>query len=255
MFFVTEKIAEKIHLLRGYESQKEDNYCMVMNLCGDEYDKYEMKGFLSSRTLTISELKALIKYLQTLGMELYANVLKSDFKGFTVENLLKKFNYRIKMREISDIKKIIVHCSASTFGDVATIDRWHKERGWSGIGYHYVITNGVAKKHDQYDPGLDGLIQTGREWQKIGAHCKGQNRDSIGICLIGRHHFTAEQLLVALPNLLIMLGDLGICADNIFGHREFDKTKTCPNIDPVLIRNMVRLKRELSWQANKLISQ
>lgn len=148
------------------------------------------------------------------------------------------------MRKISDIKKIIVHCSASTFGDVATIDRWHKERGWSGIGYHYVITNGVAKKHEPYDPAIDGLIQTGREWQKIGAHCKGRNGDSIGICLIGRHHFTAEQLLVALPNLLIMLGDLGIGAADIFGHCEFDAGKTCPNIDPELIRNMVRLRKD-----------
>jgi len=148
------------------------------------------------------------------------------------------------MRKIKDIKKIIVHCSDSSFGDVETIDRWHKERGWSGCGYHYVITNGIAKKHDPYDQELDGLIQKGREWKKIGAHCKGHNHDSIGICLIGRHHFTAKQILVALPTLLIMLGDLGIGAANIFCHCEFNKNKTCPNIDPALIRNMVRVCRE-----------
>ena len=135
------------------------------------------------------------------------------------------------MRKISDIKKIIVHCSDSNFGDVATIG-----------GYHYVITNGRAKKHDQYNPAFDGLIQKDREWQKIGDHCKGQNHDSIGICLVGKDLFSAKQLLVSLPNLLIILGDLGIDADSIFGCCELSETKTCPNIDPELIRNMVRLK-------------
>lgn len=147
------------------------------------------------------------------------------------------------MRKISDIKKIIVHCSASSFGNVAIIDRWHKERGWKGCGYHYVITNGVATKRQPYDPEYDGLIQKGREWKETGAHCKGHNHDSVGICLIGRHHFTAKQLLVALPNLLITLGDLGISADDIYGHCEFS-TKTCPNINPKLIRNMVRLRKD-----------
>jgi len=146
------------------------------------------------------------------------------------------------MREISDIKKIIVHCSNSSFGNVALIDKWHKENGWLGCGYHYVITNGVLVKRQKYNPKIDGLIQKGRPWQEKGAHCKGHNHDSIGICLIGEHHFTAKQLLTALPNLLIMLGDLGIGAEGIFGHRDFDKNRTCPNIDPALIRNMVRLR-------------
>lgn len=146
------------------------------------------------------------------------------------------------MRNLADIKKIIIHCSESDFGDVTTIDRWHKDRGWSGVGYHYVITNGILRKQDTYVRAFDGIIQRGREWEKIGAHCKGQNRDSLGICLIGRHHFTALQLLTALPNLIVILGDLGIGAEDIFGHCEFNKTKTCPNIDPGLIRNMARLK-------------
>lgn len=154
------------------------------------------------------------------------------------------FLERKKLRKISDIKKLIIHCSDSSFGDAATIDRWHKERGWSGIGYHYVILNGVIEKRQAYNPDIDGIIQKGRDWHKIGAHCKGQNRDSIGICLIGRHHFTAKQLLVSLPSLIIMLGDLGIGAENIFCHSEFSSHKTCPNIDPELIRNMVRLNSE-----------
>ena len=73
------------------------------------------------------------------------------------------------------INKIIIHCAATVEGadfDWTDIDKWHKKRGWSGIGYHYVIT-------------LDGKIQSGRPLKKIGAHAKGFNRNSIGVCYIG----------------------------------------------------------------------
>lgn len=141
-------------------------------------------------------------------------------------------------REMDDIKKIIVHCSASDFGDVETIDRWHKEFGWDGCGYHYVITNGIRTKKSKYDPEYDGLIQPGRPITTVGAHCYGHNRDSIGICLIGNHHFTGKQLLSSLPDLLLMFGYIGITSENIYGHCELSK-KTCPNIDTSFFRLMV----------------
>ena len=74
-----------------------------------------------------------------------------------------------------DIDYIVVHCSATSFGkdlDVEDIDRMHKRRGWSGVGYNYVVK-------------LDGTIQNGRPLEKIPAHVKGFNRNSIGICYIG----------------------------------------------------------------------
>ena len=76
------------------------------------------------------------------------------------------------MREIN---KIVIHCSATPpdmYVDKAMIDRWHKERGWSGCGYHYVIKR-------------DGQIELGRPIEKIGAHVKGHNKTSIGICYCG----------------------------------------------------------------------
>ena len=77
------------------------------------------------------------------------------------------------MREIN---KIIVHCSATRENenfDVAEIRKWHVEgRGWSDIGYHFYID-------------LYGEIHKGRDISKIGAHCKGHNRNSIGICYCG----------------------------------------------------------------------
>lgn len=141
------------------------------------------------------------------------------------------------MREIN---KIIVHCSDSDFGDADTIDHWHKERGWDGIGYHHVITNGIIQPHTNYNLAHDGLVQAGRNIKKQGAHCRGENKTSIGICLIGGHHFTAKQLYIALPNLLFYyMREYGLDEKQIFGHRDFNDKKTCPNIDTILLRQMI----------------
>lgn len=73
------------------------------------------------------------------------------------------------------INKIIIHCSATREGKdftVADIDKWHKARGWQGIGYHYVIYR-------------DGSVHVGRSEDKIGAHTSGHNANSIGVCYIG----------------------------------------------------------------------
>ena len=74
-----------------------------------------------------------------------------------------------------NIDSIIVHCSATKAGQdftAADIDCWHRERGFNGIGYHYVIR-------------LDGKLEKGRDVALAGAHCKGWNERSVGICYIG----------------------------------------------------------------------
>lgn len=73
------------------------------------------------------------------------------------------------------IDKIIIHCSATKEGvDITASDIkiWHIDRGFSDIGYHYVIK-------------LDGTIEKGRHDSRIGAHCRGENTKSIGICYVG----------------------------------------------------------------------
>ena len=72
------------------------------------------------------------------------------------------------------IKEIIVHCSATPEGkdySIDTIRKWHLQRGFADIGYHYIIYR-------------DGSIHTGRDESVIGAHCKGHNSNSIGVCYI-----------------------------------------------------------------------
>lgn len=76
------------------------------------------------------------------------------------------------MRQINEI---IVHCTATQDGKnikVEDINRWHKERGWNMIGYHYVVY-------------LDGTIHQGRSEDQIGAHCLKHNTNSIGVVYVG----------------------------------------------------------------------
>lgn len=137
------------------------------------------------------------------------------------------------MREIN---KIIIHCAATPNGrDVhaADIDRWHKQRGWSGIGYHFVVA-------------LDGEIEPGRPLEVIGAHCKGHNRDSIGICLIGTDRFTQKQWR-ALERLLAHLS-LRFPEATVHGHREFNPHKLCPGFDVSLwLTEQTRTEQAHLW--------
>ena len=73
------------------------------------------------------------------------------------------------------INKIILHCTATREGrdySVETMRGWHMRKGWSDIGYHYVVQ-------------LDGTINEGRPLKRQGAHVKGHNRGSIGISYVG----------------------------------------------------------------------
>lgn len=118
----------------------------------------------------------------------------------------------------------IIHCSdtpdnpSTSVVDVGVteIDRWHRDQGWDGCGYHNVIRR-------------SGKLESGRHLSEIGAHVKGHNRDSIGTCLVGRSHFTDEQF-----NTLRRLHEdyeFSFPGIKIAGHRDFDKKKTCPNFD------------------------
>lgn len=130
------------------------------------------------------------------------------------------------------IEKIILHCSATREGQwikTETIKRWHTEgRGWSDIGYHFVIH-------------LDGSVDVGRPLDRSGAHTKGYNRTSIGICYIGgveatrtngkykaKDTRTPEQKS-ALRGLVWHL--LQVYPDaTVHGHNEF-AAKACPSFD------------------------
>lgn len=120
------------------------------------------------------------------------------------------------------IRNAIVHCADTPKGmdiGVKEIDVWHKERGWSGCGYHYVIRR-------------DGTLETGRQLNVVGAHTGGYNADSIGICLVGGKggfNFTIQQLL-SLYRLKQALDEQ--FKDLVWsGHNDFNNQKPCPQFD------------------------
>lgn len=144
-----------------------------------------------------------------------------------------------------EIKKIIIHCSDSLFGDARAINSWHTSDpfNFNEIGYHYVILNGKRHSNDEYSHSIDGTIETGRALFKVGAHCQGDNTDSIGICLIGISVFTDKQfdnLLALIERLRERFGLLPV-----YGHCEMKsgikQGKTCPNFDVEAFRTEYRL--------------
>ena len=127
------------------------------------------------------------------------------------------------------IDKIIIHCAATPEGrdiKMETIKSWHvKGNGWSDIGYHYVIE-------------LDGTIKEGRPMHRSGAHTKGHNANSIGVCYVGGidndkkpKDTRTEAQRQSMDNLIA-----GLLLDNVdasvHGHNEFS-AKACPSFDVV----------------------
>jgi len=150
--------------------------------------------------------------------------------------------------------RIIVHHSAGGFGTGPFIDALHKSRRWSGIGYHYVILNGIVSLEDfrksRCFDFLDGSIDTGRplngdEWvdrNEIGAHALGFNADSIGVCLIHREGpFTVKQIISLFWVLRGLSVKFQIPPENIIGHCEIDPKKpVCPGLDMNAVRAIAR---------------
>ena len=151
-----------------------------------------------------------------------SNGLEVD--GIVGANTLSKLNLSVNKRTI---KELIVHCSATPEGkdyNVDTIRQWHLQRGFSDIGYHYVIYR-------------DGSIHIGRDESIIGAQCTGHNTNSIGVCYIGgcasdgktpKDTRTTEQK----QSLVKLLKELKTKYPqaSIHGHRDFS-SKACPSFD------------------------
>lgn len=148
---------------------------------------------------------------------------------------------------------LIVHCSDSPYGDAALIEKWHTDpvdkggRGWSAIGYHFVILNGRRQSSKLYDPAADGVIESGRPENAVGSHCVGFNARSLGICLVGTTVFTSHQMNNLRALLLEMMRKYGIPVANVLGHKETpDTKKTCPNLDMELLRRELAAKNPLT---------
>ncbi len=107
------------------------------------------------------------------------------------------------------------------------IDEWHKERGFSEVGYHFVIQAG-------------GLVRLGRKLDRIGAHCKGHNSDSIGVCVVGSFengaHVPGSQWVALVSVVSDLLRQYGLSVRDVYGHKELGNT-LCPGFDPQMLRD------------------
>ncbi len=137
---------------------------------------------------------------------------------------------------------IVIHHSATPTGDARTFDRFHRDKGWDELGYHFVIGNGTST--------ADGMIEVGSRWhkQKTGAHCKTPgnfyNEHGIGICLVGDFTKTrpTRKQMAALAQLSQFLSrECGISADRVTTHGLVNKGTKCPGNNFALapLRNAV----------------
>jgi len=136
----------------------------------------------------------------------------------------------------------------------AEIRTWHLARGWSDIGYHYVIRK-------------NGTIEQGRKENTIGSHVRGLNNQSIGICFSGHgdlQPLTDEQIQSGIELSIKLMEKYNIPAANVIGHREINNlikagklrpeyktTKSCPGnkvnmniIRAKIMKELFRRKKE-----------
>lgn len=141
-------------------------------------------------------------------------------------------------RTISAIDTVIIHCSATPngrFHTVKDVDQWHgpgrvqaskkpflrrphlltkHQPHLKHIGYHFVIR-------------MDGVLETGRALEEVGAHAYKHNTHSVGICLVGKDKFTLSQWKT-LESLVLTLKTALPNVQQVIGHNDLTNFKTCP---------------------------
>ncbi len=136
-------------------------------------------------------------------------------------------------------KHIVIHHSASASGSAASFDRAHRDKGWDGLGYHFVIGNGSGSG--------DGQVEVGYRWTKQmqGAHAGNYeyNQHGIGICLVGDFEHGGPPSAAQMQSLRTLVAFLqakaAIPPNEIIGHGNVPGRNTeCPgrNLDVMAFR-------------------
>ena len=127
---------------------------------------------------------------------------------------------------LREVRKIVIHYSATPITRHVTagsIRRNHMAKGWKDIGYHWIIDR-------------NGIVWEGRPEGLRGAHCKGWNDESIGVCWIGglRGDGTPECNITAAQRTamtaLLQLLHRRYPEAELCGHRDLAPT-LCPMLD------------------------
>ena len=128
---------------------------------------------------------------------------------------------------------IVIHHTATKTGSTSIIDKIHRNRGFDGLGYDFIINNGKGNP--------DGLVEVGYRWQQqmTGAHCRSRtrsdnywNRCSIGISLVGNFEeiYPTDRQYESLAELITFLKSRHCISDSsIYAHKQVPGCKTkCP---------------------------
>jgi len=131
-------------------------------------------------------------------------------------------------------RRVILHCSATPdhkpednlfdlFG-LSEIRDWHLDRGFDDVGYHHIIRR-------------TGVIEKGRSENVQGAHCRGHNEDTLGVCMVGTDDFSSFQI----DSLCKLFWDIykrhGIKPSGWYGHRLYS-SKSCPGVAISFVRKL-----------------
>lgn len=140
------------------------------------------------------------------------------------------------------IKEIIVHYSKSDrpeHDDVSVIRKWHTSpdpndlsKPWSDIGYHFFMPR-------------SGVMQMGRPIERIGAHTKGHNKHSIGICIHGHFEIYEVQRQQLVQWIIMFMNIFNVPLDKVKGHYECGGKGDCPGL------NMDRLRYRINSEINR----
>lgn len=128
-------------------------------------------------------------------------------------------------RDLARVEMVVVHHSATASGNVALFRVLHRVVfGWDDVGYHYVIGNGTYSG--------DGELEEGRPLGVMGAHAKGHNDRSIGVCLVGDFNSSrpsARQLETGKKLISDLIKGFSLETGMVIAHREVEGCRTeCP---------------------------
>ncbi|AWC29202.1 peptidoglycan recognition protein family protein [Bacillus cytotoxicus] len=144
-----------------------------------------------------------------------------------------RLTFRDELQPLKNVNSLIIHHTAEDGWDIYKTHEFHqKERGWSGIGYNYFIEE-------------DGTVLEGRGLH-VGAHAKGHNSETIGICMSGnfdKYDPTPAQIQSLYALCRTFMKQFALSEKHILGHRELEGvTKSCPGTR----FSMVQLRKGLS---------
>ena len=145
-----------------------------------------------------------------------------------------------EMKEREKTSFFIIHHSATLSGNVEIFRRYHvQKKDFDDVGYHFVITNGNG--------GENGKVEKGRKEHLQGAHAKGQNAQSIGICLVGEDEFAPQQveaLVFLLTDLCLKYG-INPSSDTVLKHHDKCPGDGLPIYDIIMMtRDQIELRKK-----------